>query len=104
MMSLSRAELEVFHAVLVRSERNLRRAVERLNRFQQKSKTMKPQLWFCDRCLVIGVVMHEEHEDVMSVSNRIREAHLKYRPSCRYSERLIVPENLKTDHILCTGR
>lgn len=65
---------------------------------------MKPQLWFCDKCCAIGVVMYEEYTDVMSVTNKIRSAHLKYRPKCQYSERVIVIENLKTDAILCAGR
>lgn len=63
-----------------------------------------PQLWFCDRCCTIGNVMIEEHADVWSVSNQIREAHLKYRPNCGYKERVIIVENLTTDQILCTGR
>ena len=65
---------------------------------------MKPQLWFCDKCCAVGVVMYDEQEDAMSVSNRIRAAHLKYRPKCRYSERVIVPEYLTADAILCAGR
>lgn len=64
----------------------------------------KPQLWFCDKCCTVGVVMYGPHEDVLGVSMRVRKAHLKYRPKCMYLERVIVPENLKTDAILCAGR
>lgn len=66
--------------------------------------SQKPQLWFCDRCCVVGVVMFEEHADVMTVSGKIRDAHVRYRPECMYRERVIVVENLKKDTILCTGK
>lgn len=63
-----------------------------------------PQIWFCEKCCTVGVVMYRPDEDAWSVGNKVRAAHLKYRPKCRYSERVIVVENLKTDAILCTGR
>lgn len=63
----------------------------------------KPQLWFCDRCYAIGVVMYEEHADVMGVSHKIRDAHVKARPDCLQRERVICIENLTKDEILCIG-
>lgn len=64
----------------------------------------KPQLWFCDKCCTVGVVMCEESADVWTVGLAIRTAHIQYRPECLYRERVIVVENLKTDAILCAGR
>lgn len=64
----------------------------------------KPQVWYCEQCGTIGNVMYEEGTDVWTIGNQIHVQHMQYKPKCGYRERVIVMENLATDHIICAGR
>lgn len=66
---------------------------------------MKPQVWFCEACGVIGVTMYEEHADVMSVFHKLGDAHRAASPGCPRGVyegglRVLSIENLKKDEIL----
>jgi len=66
---------------------------------------MKTEIWFCENCLTVGAVRRGDNEGVWSVSNRIRDHHFKYRNgACTASVRVVCPELIDTDRILCTGR
>ena len=46
------------------------------------SQPMKPQLWYCETCGVMGAAMYEEHADVMYVVNAMGNQHRQASPKC----------------------
>lgn len=64
----------------------------------------KPQIWYCDDCRALGVVMVGDVEDIWSVYTRIKDAHRGAAPGCTSCERVIVEPNMDKDRILMMGR
>ena len=56
------------------------------------------QVWFCDICNGMGVILHQEHAGVHEVATQVREAH--DRRHCEADPRLLVPENIHEDTVL----
>ena len=64
---------------------------------------MKPQLWYCEQCGILGALMYKEHDDVMSVVYAMGDQHREASPVCKNGAmglRSIVPENIREPFIL----
>lgn len=65
--------------------------------------TAKPQLWYCEMCGVLGALMFQERDDVMSVVHAMGDQHREASPSCENEAmglRSIVVENIHEPFIL----
>lgn len=63
----------------------------------------KPQLWYCESCGILGALMYEERDDVMSVVSAMGTQHRQASPECEngaYGLRSLIPENIKEPFIL----
>jgi len=65
---------------------------------EKEPEVLKPQLWYCERCGVLGAVMYELHADVMSVVHAMGDHHREASPGCSNGPMglmSIVPENIR---------
>lgn len=64
---------------------------------------MKPQLWYCEMCGILGSVMFKENDDIMPVIRAIEEQHRKASPDCENDARglrVIAIQNIREPFIL----
>jgi hypothetical protein len=64
---------------------------------------MKPQLWYCEMCGILGGLMYKDSEDAMSVAMGLGDQHRKASPDCENGAlglKCIVVENLQEPFIL----
>jgi len=64
---------------------------------------MKPQLWYCEMCGILGALMYKEDQDVMGVVYAMGDQHRKASPDCDNGAlglRSLVIENIKEPFIL----
>lgn len=64
---------------------------------------MKPQLWYCEMCGIMGALMYEERDDVMSVVHGMGDQHREASPGCENGAvglRSIVVENIREPFIM----
>jgi len=68
---------------------------------------MKSQVWFCEKCGVIGAIMFLENSDVMSVVHMMGNQHRQAAPGCQESEyrlRSIHPEYIQSSVVLLSPK
>ena len=56
------------------------------------------QIWFCDTCHSMGILLYEKHDGVYEIATRVNAAH--DRRHCDASPRVLVPENIHEDTVL----
>ncbi len=59
---------------------------------------LRRQIWFCDTCHSMGVLLYQKDADAYSMLTRLREAH--NRQHCDADPRILVPENIPEDTVL----
>ena len=63
----------------------------------------KPEIWYCEACGVMGALMYDAGEDVMSVVYALGSQHREASPGCEGSARglrSIVVENIREPFVL----
>lgn len=64
---------------------------------------MKPQIWYCEVCGVLGAVMFEDGAGVMSVIHAMDDQHKRVSPGCNLDVlrlRSIVPEEIRGEFVI----
>ena len=64
---------------------------------------MMKQIWFCERCATLGIVVAEEKADVMSVVHAMGQQQQEGTPDCAagiLSLRNVVPQNIQKSQII----